>query len=195
MDRDRASGRDTLTAGLVWYAPSDEAVYPYASVTTWLIATPPFPLAQPTNPNQQSGCKSERLYTRFLGSVSKKSGNSPDRSSAESLMRTSLDPGRRVLADRSQMSARRQPSSRFFQMEPAFSDGTLFRWNPTIACFSQSSSQKSRATQPWCSFTCAVAFRPVVELAGSHIELPNEPPGAGRNPRSAPACRAEPRFR
>jgi hypothetical protein len=29
----------------------------------------------------------------------------------------------------------------------------FFRWNPTMACFSQSSSQKSRGTKPLCSFT------------------------------------------
>src|SRR5262249_13184143 len=47
-----------------------------------------------------------------------------------------------------------------------------------MACFSQSSSQKSRGTQPLCSFTLAVAFSPVVELAGCDIEPPDEPPGA-----------------
>jgi hypothetical protein len=29
----------------------------------------------------------------------------------------------------------------------------FFRWNPMMACFSQFSSQKSRGTQPLCSFT------------------------------------------
>src|SRR6266404_2433542 len=47
-----------------------------------------------------------------------------------------------------------------------------------MASFSQSSNQKSRGTQPLCSFTLPLAFPPVVELAGGDVEPPDEPSGA-----------------
>src|SRR5438067_301204 len=47
-----------------------------------------------------------------------------------------------------------------------------------IACFSQFSSQKSRGTQPVVLVELAVAFPPVVELAGSDVEPHDKPPGA-----------------
>jgi hypothetical protein len=53
----------------------------------------------------------------------------------------------------------------------------FFRWKPMIARFSHSSSQKI-AGNPAVVLVQAVAFPPVVELAGGDVEPPDEPPGA-----------------
>src|SRR5690348_10418752 len=47
-----------------------------------------------------------------------------------------------------------------------------------IACFSQSSSQKSPGNPAVMLIDLAVALAPVVELAGRDVQPPDEPPGA-----------------
>jgi hypothetical protein len=53
----------------------------------------------------------------------------------------------------------------------------FFRWNPSMACFSQSSNQKSRGPTR-VPVGAAAAVRPGTEFAGRHAEVPDEPPGA-----------------
>jgi hypothetical protein len=66
------------------------------------------------------------------------------------------------------------------------------------------SNQKSRGTQPLCSFVRPIALAPVVELAGGRAQPGDEsagtdlglsPTSAGRNPAPDPAHHAAPRSR
>src|SRR5581483_6376794 len=55
----------------------------------------------------------------------------------------------------------------------------VWPWNPMMAYFSHSSSQKSRGNLTVVLVHFAVAIPPVVELAGGDVEGLDEPPRAG----------------
>ena len=83
---------------------------------------------------------------------------------------------------------RHDVSIQHHERQPTVALQRFFRWNPTMACFSHSSSQKSRGTQPLCSFTTTFPgphSRPV--LSGKAVLCP-EPAKRVAESESEPHC-------